>query len=296
MTHVLVKKPQAASPWMLAVSVGLHGLVVLVALVVSATLAKKFAPTDEQITRVKLVAAPASTAAVEKMPLNQANVAPELPSEELEQPRVAVEAAQPPREAIEARVAPTPAKEIIPLKRRKSPPQRVEAAKKPEKKPDKKAKEEPPPKELSPENHLEKRLASITREVERRKKEEAAKRLRGGSSQLAATPGSQEGGTVADEELVRWLEGVRSRINSHWSVLGDQRSLRRVTVIGVKIAESGRLLDASVHNSSGDDIFDGSALRAVFQADPFPRVPSQVLERIQKAGGLALRFTPGGMQ
>jgi len=244
MTHVLVKKPQAASPWMLAASVGLHGLVILLAVVISATVARKFAPTDEQISRVKLVAAPAATAAVEKIPQHQSNVVLPLPSEELAPTSVALDAAEPPRETIEAHTTRTPAKDVIPLKKRKSSPQRVEVAKKPEKK----AKEEPPRKEVSSESHLEKRLASISQEVERRRKEASAQRQQG-------TTGSQEGGTVIDEELVRWLEGVRSRINSHWSILGDQRNLRKVTVIGVKIAESGRLLDASVNNSSGDDVF-----------------------------------------
>jgi colicin import membrane protein len=287
MTHVLVKKPQAASPWMLAISVALHGLFFALVIILSATFAKKLAPI-EQISSVKLVAAPASAAAMEKIEQSPPAVVAEVPSAELEQTPVTADRPDPPREAIEARAMRPPAKDIIPLKKRKSQPQRVEAAKKPEKK----AKEEPAPKEPSAENHLQKRLASISKEVERRKKEALAQSQRG----PGGVTGSQGGGGVVDEELVRWLEGVRNRINSHWSILGDQRNLQRVTVIGVKIAENGRLLDASVHNSSGDDVFDGSALRAVFQADPFPRVPSQVMERIQKAGGLALRFTPGGVQ
>jgi TonB family protein len=51
-----------------------------------------------------------------------------------------------------------------------------------------------------------------------------------------------------------------------------------------------------VNESSGDEVFDKSALRAVFQADPFPAVPTEVMGKIRKAGGLALRFTPKGMQ
>jgi TonB family protein len=69
-----------------------------------------------------------------------------------------------------------------------------------------------------------------------------------------------------------------------------------VTVIGVKIADNGRLMDASVDKSSGDQVFDRSAMRAVFQAAPFPPIPSELKEKISKAGGLALRFTPKGMQ
>ena len=72
--------------------------------------------------------------------------------------------------------------------------------------------------------------------------------------------------------------------------------MERVTIIGVKIADNGRLMDASVDESSGDQVFDRSAMRAVLQAAPFPPIPSELKEKISKAGGLAFRFTPKGVQ
>jgi TonB family protein len=72
--------------------------------------------------------------------------------------------------------------------------------------------------------------------------------------------------------------------------------LERITIVGVRIADNGRLMDASVDESSGDQVFDRSAIRAVFQAAPFPPIPSELKEKISRAGGLALRFTSKGMQ
>jgi len=64
----------------------------------------------------------------------------------------------------------------------------------------------------------------------------------------------------------------------------------------VKLSDYGKLLDATVDESSGYLVFDRSAMRAVFQASPFPAVTPAIREKIQSAGGLALRFTAGGMQ
>ena len=79
-------------------------------------------------------------------------------------------------------------------------------------------------------------------------------------------------------------------------MLGDQTKLDKIAVIGVQIAEDGKLVDASIDSSSGDKLFDNSALRAIFHAAPFPPIPQEVTDKIRQSGGLALRFTPGGMQ
>jgi len=290
MTHVLVKSPQAASPWMLALSVALHGLAIL-AVILSVALFRQANPSNEVITSVRLVEAPAGNMMVEKSPQGPTKPETSAPSEELELTPVAAEPPEPVRHTVQAAASVPPEKHAIPLKKRKKPLQRVEAPKQPEKKKEAEA----PKKKESPENLLEKRLASIRKEIENRKSDASAKSSAAAQGKTGVQ-GTKDGGTVYDEELALWLEGVRDRINSRWSILADQKKLRRVTVIGVKVAESGRLVEATVNDSSGDDVFDASALRAVFQADPFPRVPSAVMERIRKAGGLALRFTPGGMQ
>jgi len=275
---------------MLAISVALHGLVIL-AVIVSVTLAGRTNPSNEVVTSVKLVEAPAGSMLVEKAPQGPARLEASPLSEELEQTHEVPEAAEPVRHTVHAAAAGSPEKAVIPLKKRKKPLQRVEAPKQPEKKKEPEA----PKKKESPENLLEKRLASIRKDIETRKSDASAKASAAAQGKTGVQ-GSREGGSVHDEELALWLEGVRDRINSRWSILADQGKLRRVTVVGVKVAESGRLIEATVNDSSGDDVFDTSALRAVYQADPFPKVPSTVMERIRKAGGLALRFTPGGMQ
>ena len=145
---------------------------------------------------------------------------------------------------------------------------------------------------------LENRLAAIRDQVEKKKADTPSASTSGRAANPPTSAGTTAGGNVsaADEELMRWMDTVRNRINSRWSLLGDQRDLRRVTIVGVRIADDGTLTDAAVDKSSGDEVFDQSAMRAVFQSSPFPTVPPHVRELIRREGGLALRFTPSGIQ
>ncbi len=104
------------------------------------------------------------------------------------------------------------------------------------------------------------------------------------------------GGALTDQELLRWLDMVKSRINSNWSVLADNRAVSRVTIIGVKLGHDGRVSDVAIDESSGDEAFDRSAIRAVLQATPLPPLTPETREKVLRAGGLALRFTPRGLQ
>jgi TonB family protein len=88
---------------------------------------------------------------------------------------------------------------------------------------------------------------------------------------------------------------VKSRINSQWFLTGDDPRKNKETIIGIQISDNGSLIKASVDKSSGDKVFDNSAMRAIHQAAPFPPLPSEV-KKIQESRGLGLRFTPRGMQ
>jgi protein TonB len=169
--------------------------------------------------------------------------------------------------------------ERIVLGKRKRSVKRVEAPK-----PEKEMREDGP--EL-----VEKRVSELRREVERRKRSSEQDPAR---ASVGAPAGASRG--QADPELVAWLSQVRSRINANWSLLQDVRDKSFATVIGVRIADDGALIRANVEKGSGDEIFDTSALRAVHQASPLPAPPPEVRKRIADSGGLALRFTPSGMQ
>lgn len=275
---------------MLAISAGLH--IVAIAFLIMSAKYFSVAPkvTDLGVTNVKLVEArPLTKSAMEQLPQQAMEKTPEIasiePSEPARKPNTEIEQLK----TVFAKAEPlAPA---IQMKKRKQKPEKIEPRKKPaEAKPktEKPAKE--PEKKLNSNDFLEKRLAAIKKDLETKKSEKSRNR---GASGLDTPAGS---GSSNDVEIARWFEAVRNRINSRWSVFGDEQKAARVTIISIQIGDDGRLLDASIDSSSGDRFFDSSAMRAIHQASPFPPMTADVSDRIKAAGGLALRFTPGGLQ
>ncbi|MGB6063658.1 MAG: TonB family protein [Desulfomonilaceae bacterium] len=289
MTAFYSRSAVAASPWGLLLSVCLHGLAFLAVISLAFPLSKVNKPVVEAISHVKLVESnirPPVAEQIQAGPTESAN--PRLPKV-LTQTAQHDKSPDKPRATIEARSISPPKRNIIAMKKRRRLLRRVEAAKEPaRKKPEVKTAKSTE----SPQSYLEKSLAAIRQKVDSKKAEAGPSQI----SQPPALHGEKNSASSVDENDVRWFNSVRTSINSHWSILGDDRRLERVTIIGVRIADNGSLADASVDESSGDRVFDRSAMRAVFQAAPFPPVPSGVKERISKAGGLAFRFTPKGMQ
>ncbi len=290
MINDLLKHRRGTSPQMLAISAGLH--IVAIAFLIMSAKYFSVAPkvTDLGVTNVKLVEArPLTKSAMEQLPQQAMEKTPEIasiePSEPARKPNTEIEQLK----TVFAKAEPlAPA---IQMKKRKQKPEKIEPRKKPaEAKPktEKPAKE--PEKKLNSNDFLEKRLAAIKKDLETKKSEKSRNR---GASGLDTPAGS---GSSNDVEIARWFEAVRNRINSRWSVFGDEQKAARVTIISIQIGDDGRLLDASIDSSSGDRFFDSSAMRAIHQAAPFPPMTADVSDRIKAAGGLALRFTPGGLQ
>ncbi len=290
MINDLLKHRRGTSPQMLAISAGLH--IVAIAFLIMSAKYFSVAPkvTDLGVTNVKLVEArPLTKSAMEQLPQQAMEKTPEIasiePSEPARKPNTEIEQLK----TVFAKAEPlAPA---IQMKKRKQKPEKIEPRKKPaEAKPktEKPAKE--PEKKLNSNDFLEKRLAAIKKDLETKKSEKSRNR---GASGLDTPAGS---GSSNDVEIARWFEAVRNRINSRWSVFGDEQKAARVTIISIQIGDDGRLLDASIDSSSGDRFFDSSAMRAIHQASPFPPMTADVSDRIKAAGGLALRFTPGGLQ
>jgi len=293
MIGILSKSPHGASPRMLLVSAGFHAILLCAIILVSFSVARRPVPNEEIISRVKLVEAQPGPAIVEQVQRSPLRVPAILPREDVEPQLTTKEAPESLRQMLEPAAISLAQNDSISLRKRRKPAEHVEKPRKAEtKQPDESAAK----KKEDPQKFLENRLAAIREKVENHKTDASPSSAVPTAGQGLEKPGSKEGGNVAEEELRQWLEGVRNRINSRWSVFGDHRQVRRLTVIGVTIDDNGRLVDASVNETSGDDIFDNSALRAVFQANPFPAIPPDVREKIRKAGGLALRFTPRGMQ
>ncbi len=287
------RSPASASPWGLLLSVSLHGLVFLAVIILSVSISKVTKPAEEIISHVKLVAPKAYSPVVEQIEHRPTEAPKEIP-EVLTETSPLEKVSEKPRATLEARAVASQNRDVIAVKKRKRPLRRVEAANEPDKK---KPQPETAKKKEDPQSFLEKRLAAIRQDVDNKKTDAAPPRpSQGEGSQTSEKQGVKQGGSSIDEKSARWFDEVRTRINSHWSILGDDRQVERVTIIGVRIADNGRLTDASVDESSGDQVFDRSAMRAVFQAAPFPSIPFELKEKISQAGGLAFRFTPKGMQ
>ena len=67
-------------------------------------------------------------------------------------------------------------------------------------------------------------------------------------------------------------------------------SLLGTAIATVTIDREGNILRHWIEESSGNDAFDQSALRALLQADPLPAVPSDIPDE-EIADGIGFRFT-----
>ncbi|MGB9617977.1 MAG: TonB family protein [Desulfomonilaceae bacterium] len=285
------ERSDAATPGMLFMSASLHVLVIFLVCMASLSSPHRSLTQREGVARVSLVEEPspnpvAQTIARGPVRMQQPEVSEPLAQQEL--PAVALDAE---RKVIAYKTANQTDAAVIPLKKRKAAPRRIENSK-PE--PPKKQETKTAEKKDDPKDFLERRLARIRSEVEKKKKEQPA--VRESTGLASGQRGGAARGPVLSEDFVRWFEDVRGRINAHWSLIGDNRKREKFAVIGVKLSEDGRLLEATVDETSGDPLFDKSAMRAVFLASPFPPMPVEIREKIKQAGGLALRFSPGGIQ
>lgn len=272
----LLKPDRMASNPMMLVSVALHLAALIAVILLSGSFSSRPKTVGHVVSNVKLVDAGAPL--IELARPQNTFVEPSINtiSTEFTEPATA----HTPNEQrltssfSEAKSAPN-----LQMQKRKKAPQKIED---PKVSPNKKTNRE---KEPDNSKHLEKRLSELRSKVQSRNVD---------TPQTNAQASGKASG--ADAELLRWFEQVKNKVNTNWSLLGDQTRMERVTIVGVQLTEDGKLVDASIDSSSGDKLFDNSALRAVFHAAPFPPVPQDVGEKIRQSGGLALRFTPGGMQ
>ncbi len=281
MTRFSRRLPDSTSPRMMALSLFLHGIAIL-GLIIFAYSAPRFQkPGQASVSRVGIVESVAPPRKVEKLRAPTSNQK-EIP-EAIENTRVAFEET---RQEVAMRTLTEAPGNSIHLAKRKKPPRRVDPPKPPEKKP-----EQVPQKKEDTQSFLNERLASIRREVESKKKDVPDVR-----DNVSRNETVSSGPVLSEAELLRWLQLVKNRINSNWSIFVDNRSVSKITVIGVRLGDDGRVMDVAIDESSGDDTFDRSAMRAVLQASPFPPLTAETREKVVKAGGLALRFTPRGLQ
>jgi TonB family protein len=286
------RKTKAASPWMLAASIALHGLIILALVVFSATLFKSDKPVKPKVIPAVLVPLPPGPPVAEKLQPSAPEKPQNVPEQQIAKSQVHETVEAPARKTVRSKTMKTASSTKIPVRKRKRKLKRVSKAPKTE--PKKKIARKP----IDLEEHLAKKLKAIKDRLQKnqRRSSDAQKPKTTHDSRLSGAHGETSDSGRFDEQAARWFKEVRDRVNAHWSIPHENRTLKRETIVGVKIADNGNLLDHGVDQSSGDSMFDTYAVRAVNQANPFPPVPPGIRERIRQEGGLALRFAPGGMK
>jgi TonB family protein len=295
MTTVYFKSRDAASPWMVMISVFLHAAGILAIVAVSFSISNSVKQPELIIPVVTIKGPPpAPTLDKDTIQAGPAEAPPDLPVPEvLEAPPPPTEVAEVPRDTVEQTKLTSIKSEPVQLTKRKKPLRTLEADKPPEKPKEPVKKKETETKKEDPNAYMEKRLAAISKKVEEEKKNISSASHERRPKPLG--PGNQRGGAGDDEELSVWVSDFKSRIRPHWSLIADWRQVKKKAKIRVQIADNGTLLNATVDLTSGDRVFDDSALRAVYQASPFPPAPPQVKARISQEG-VILNFTSEGIQ
>ncbi|MEW6351346.1 MAG: TonB family protein [Thermodesulfobacteriota bacterium] len=270
-----------ALPWMVVLSVLFHAAVIGAVVVCSSRWLISPKPPQVTGTPVKLAEVVSPVLLPETMPKEIKTASAEPVQGPVVQEAIPPAPARLKRDVVPRKSLEKPSKARIKPPTRKRAPKRVELA---EEKPPKKPATDPVVEKEKQERLIEQRLAEIREKLDKGKAESR------GAANGKATP-------ATDQELAAWIDDVKRRVNSHWTIMGLSRgSDGKSTLIGLSLTESGQLQKAAIDKSSGDEVFDGSAMRAVYQAVPFPELSAEALERITAAGGVALMFTPKGIR
>ncbi len=108
---------------------------------------------------------------------------------------------------------------------------------------------------------------------------EAEKKKTGGSS-LTGKSKQQSSGEV----LKAYMELAQRLIWNEWTLPEIKEVEGLETVVVIKILLDGKVLISGIERSSGDSLFDRSALRAIMKASPLPPPPEEM--------ELGIRFRP----
>jgi len=68
---------------------------------------------------------------------------------------------------------------------------------------------------------------------------------------------------------------VISKIRQHW-IFPEAGNKDLLAIISIRIAKDGRIIVDKIEKSSGNPLFDRSALRAINSASPLPPPPEEI--------------------
>lgn len=149
-------------------------------------------------------------------------------------------------------------------------------------------------------NEIEKRAQKKTSDEEVRnliaalKKELALKENEASPVKASATASTDKSRSVKKElsllKFHAYYNMVGGMIQSAWAYPSEKKE-GLTAWLQLKITRNGELKAVLVEKTSGNTLFDESALRAVKKASPFPPVPEEMEGTFLEVG---LRFCPGG--
>jgi colicin import membrane protein len=106
------------------------------------------------------------------------------------------------------------------------------------------------------------------------------------NTEVASASGTSK---ILDDEINAqtnvYIGGVWSRIKQNWTMpqaLMPEKNI--TTIINVRIARSGALINADFEKHSGNRYFDDSALRAVKKSSPFSPLPRWIMDNSIEIG------------
>jgi TonB family protein len=107
-------------------------------------------------------------------------------------------------------------------------------------------------------------------------------------AQQAGPPGGADGAQVGLARRLYYTE-IWNAIRRQWALPEFLKTQKLETVLVVVVRRDGKVLDLRVEKSSGNEIYDESARRAVRKAEPLPAFPAIYSPAQEEIG---LRFRP----
>jgi colicin import membrane protein len=99
------------------------------------------------------------------------------------------------------------------------------------------------------------------------------------NTEVASTSGTSKIDNEINAQTNAYIGAVWSRVKQNWTMpqaLMPEKDI--TTIIDVRIARSGALMNADFEKHSGNRYFDDSALRAVKKSSPFPPLPHWIMD------------------
>ncbi len=108
---------------------------------------------------------------------------------------------------------------------------------------------------------------------------EVATSSRGGISELEKGQGLAKGEGVSKEKAT-YFDLLWLKIKNNWSIPPELNTKKNILecIVGIKIKKSGMIMNIWMEKSSGNRLFDESAMRAISKTAPFPPFSDEIKE------------------